>query len=40
MKYLMILTNLLKNIKQPAKIKITDPEIDDVYFLKGLVLEN
>ena len=40
MKYLMILTNLLKNIKnEPAKIKITDPEIDDVYFLKGLVLE-
>ena len=24
---------------EPAKIKITDPEIDDVYFLKGLVLE-
>ena len=24
---------------KPAKIKITNPEIDDVYFLKGLVLE-
>ena len=28
--------NLLKIKNKSAKIKITDPEIDDVYFLKGL----
>ena len=32
--------NLIEKYKnKPVKVKITDPEIDDVYFLKGLVLE-